>query len=203
MVRKLLAKQAEQMDIINNQKEQQQAALDQLMMLKQQNEHLMDKVDHPDQSLIEDMMKKQNEQSEAFKHLMEVDSNEKGDLKENQEKIYNEMVKKQKEQEEHIANLIKKLDKEKESKDNITKDAISQMEKQLKNAMTQNNIVKDGLKKRITGGATTKPNPIKPKDFSSSAKLANNVPNSVKRTANKSPLKEAEKVAKKINYFNI
>ena len=53
MMRKLLAKQAEQMDV--NQKEQQQAALDQLMQLKQQKEQLKDKVDHHDQSLIQEM----------------------------------------------------------------------------------------------------------------------------------------------------
>lgn len=58
------------------------------------------------------------------------------------------MMKKQKEQEEHIAGLLKKLNKEKESKDNITKEAIGAMEKQLKNAMNQNMIIKDGLAKK-------------------------------------------------------
>jgi len=58
------------------------------------------------------------------------------------------MMKKQKEQEEHIAGLLKKLNKEKESKDNITKEAIGHMEKQLKNALNQNSIIKDGLAKK-------------------------------------------------------
>jgi len=73
MVRKLLAKQTEQMDVINQQRQQQQDSMNQLQYLKSQNEALMEKVDHPDQSLIEDLMKKQNDAAEAFKQMMEND----------------------------------------------------------------------------------------------------------------------------------
>jgi hypothetical protein len=103
MVRKLLAKQTEQMDVINQQRQQQQDSMNQLQYLKSQNEALMEKVDHPDQTLIEDLMKKQNESAEAVKQMMENDETagmkaETEEMKAKQEQIYNEMMRKQKEQ---------------------------------------------------------------------------------------------------------
>jgi len=170
MVRKLLAKQTEQMDVINQQRQQQQDSMNQLQYLKSQNEALMEKVDHPDQTLIEDLMKKQNESAEAFKQMMENDETagmkaETEEMKAKQEQIYNEMMRKQKEQEDHIAKLMKKLEKEKNQKgseDEKNKSAIEKLQGQLKNVSTANSIIKNGFANKFKKPVAKTSNPKQP-----------------------------------------
>lgn len=192
IVRRLLAKQAEQMDIIKEQKEQQEHALNQLNYLKAQNEALQEKVDHPDQSLIEEMMKKQNESAEAFKQLMESD--ETSDIKAKQDEIYNEMMRKQKESEDQIAMLMNKLENEKKSKnstDKNTTDMISKLQDQLKNAAAANNIIKTGLHNKIKNKTNLKNNitntlAAKTVAHTSPTKLVSKVSNPVSKEKKKS-----------------